>query len=556
MGKSFLLTSAAIAAVLTAWPAAAQQPSLEDRIRALEQKLGQPAPGDNQPLEERVKALEDALTQKSNEDQAYRARLSTLEQQVADTVWSFDNSRPTVQSADGRFLMSLRYRLQLDTVLFDQNSGIGSSNAQFKDLNSGLAVRRFYLGAEGRAFRDFWYELRLDFGGSNFETTNPLVNLARVAYNWGNLAYANQPHFRINAGILQPIFTYGDAVSSSSTTFLERADLVNVATAGYGGLDPRHGVELTFQQADIFQPGDNLVISGALTAASGAANPPGAFTATDEGTQILGRAVYRLWSDGFSNVQVGANGSHILSLTGVAAPGGIRTIALQDRPEVRVDGNRLVSTANSTLLGASTSTMNIAETGGSLWGLEGGGNLNNFFLYGEYMKFGMDRNVTCAGCTPFGGTAGVNPGNPEFSGWYVEGSWILTGETKTYSPLATNNEYATFNNPRVITPFDWESGAWGVWEVAARYSDLDLNWNPGAIGQTPAQAPIGGVRGGEEKIWTLGLNWYLNNNVLMRFNYLIIDVNKLGFVTSGGATTLQQIGQNLNAFALRLQYSN
>ena len=76
------------------------------------------------------------------------------------------------------------------------------------------------------------------------------------------------------------------------------------------------------------------------------------------------------------------------------------------------------------------------------------------------------------------------------------------------------------------------------------------------IGQTAAQAPIGGIRGGEEKIWTFGLNWYFNNNVLMRFNYLIVDVNKLGFVTSGGATTLQQIGQNFNAFGLRLQYSN
>jgi len=99
-------------------------------------------------------------------------------------------------------------------------------------------------------------------------------------------------------------------------------------------------------------------------------------------------------------------------------------------------------------------------------------------------------------------------------------------------------------------------GGWGAWEIAARYSDLDLNWHEGAIGETPAQAPVGGVRGGDEKIWTFGLNWYLNNNVLMRLNYLIVDVNKLGFVTSGSSTTLQQVGQKFSAFGARLQFTN
>ena len=554
-GKSILLAGAALT-VLAAFPAAAQQQSLEDRIRALEQKLGQPAPNDNQPLEDRVKALEDKINQKTEDDQAVRTRLSTLEQQFADTVWTFDNSRPTVQSADGRFLMSLRARIQFDTALFDQSSNINATNAQFKDLASGSIVRRFYFGAEGRAFRDFWYEFRMDLGGANAEGSNAIVNLARIAYNWGNIAYPNEPHFRINAGVIQPLFTYGDSVSSSSTTFLERGDVVNLAIAGYGGDDHRRGAELTFQQSDLFRPGDNLVVSAAYTGGPTTAAAGAPTNTTDEGTQIVGRLAYRLWSDGFSNLQIGGNFADLINLTGAASPGGIRTIALQDRPELRVDGNRLVSTASSTILGTSTAATNIPESGGRLWGLEGGGNIRNFFLYGEYMNFSVDRDVHCTGCTPFGGTAGINPGDPKFTGWYVEGSWILTGETKSYQPNATNNEMATFNNPRVITPFDWNAGTWGAWELAVRYSDLDLNWHPGVIGQTAAQSPIGGIRGGEEKIWTLGVNWYFNNNVLMRFNYLIVDMSKLGFITSGGTTTLQQIGQNFNAFGLRLQYSN
>src|SRR5258708_6022373 len=222
----------------------------------------------------------------------------------------------------------------------------------------------------------------MDVGGANAEGSNAIVNLARVAYNYGNLAYPNESHFRINAGVIQPLFMYGDSVSSSSTTFIERPDVVNTVIAGYGGDDHRRGIDFPFQQSELFRPGDNLVVSPAYPA--GPTPPPaGAPTnTTDEGTQIVGRAVYRLWSDGFSNVQVGGNFSHLINLTGAASPGGIRTIALQDRPEIRVDGTRLVSTASSTLLGASTTPTNIPETGGGLWGLEGGGNFRNFFLYG------------------------------------------------------------------------------------------------------------------------------------------------------------------------------
>ena len=346
--------------------------ALEDRVKALEDRLkagamaAAPAPAPTptpqmaavpvpQPQqEERLQNLEQRLDAKEEADQARATRLSTLEQQVADTNWTFDNLRPTVQSADGRFSMSLRFRTQFDTALFSQASNIGGSNAQVKDLASGAVMRRFYFGAEGRAFRDFWYEFRMDLGGANAEGNNAIINLARVAYNIGNVAYANEAHFRINAGVIQPMFTYGDSVSSASTTFMERGDVVNLAILGYGGDDHRRGVEFTFQQADFFKPGDNLVISTAFTGQPTTA-PAGAPTnTTDEGTQLVGRTAYRFWSDGFSNFQVGANFANIFNVTGTATPGGIRTIPLQDRPEIRVDGTRLVSTVNSTLLGAST----------------------------------------------------------------------------------------------------------------------------------------------------------------------------------------------------------
>ncbi len=74
--------------------------------------------------------------------------------------------------------------------------------------------------------------------------------------------------------------------------------------------------------------------------------------------------------------------------------------------------------------------------------------------------------------------------DPVFSGYYVQASWVLTGESFNY----TQGKFLRIRptNPR------------GAWEVAARYSMVDLNDK--------------GVPGGEEKNLTVGVNWYATGN--------------------------------------------
>jgi phosphate-selective porin OprO/OprP len=67
-----------------------------------------------------------------------------------------------------------------------------------------------------------------------------------------------------------------------------------------------------------------------------------------------------------------------------------------------------------------------------------------------------------------------------FNGWYVEGSWFLTGET------------ANYRDGKFIRPVI--KGQRGAWEVALRFSSLDLNDKD--------------VRGGTEDNYSLGINWY------------------------------------------------
>jgi phosphate-selective porin OprO and OprP len=449
-------------------------------------------------------------------------------------LWTFDDWRPTASSPDGRFTMSIRARLQLDAAIFDQEENdeqiTPQRNVQFKALKSGVLTRRAYLGVEGRLFGNFWYEYRMDFGGTRLAIANPVINLAHVSYNFGEIGKPGETHFRVNAGIIKPIFTNEDATSSASLLFLERAAVVNVATSAYGGGTSRLGIDLTLQEQDILRPGDNLVVSGAFTGQNPASDNTLLPSNTNyESRQILGRVAYRLWSDGLSNVQIGGSASRILKLAENPTAGDARTISLQDQPEVRVDGSRLVGT------GA------IAANGGATWGLESAANIGSFYIAGELYRLGIARNTGCTGC--------VAGGDPAFSGGYVEASWILTGEAKVYVPAAFNNNVATFANPRVDSPFSLERQSWGAWEIAARYSDLDLNWRQGRPGTACLGALAGCVRGGDQKIWTLGLNWYPSNNVRVLLDYVRVDVSRLN-------GTGQEMGQRFSAVATRLQFTN
>jgi len=529
MGKTFLLAGAALAVLAIATPADAarrHKPTYDElvqRVERLERLLEQRPQTEAQAPQ----TAPEPAPQPSLAD--LRTRVSTLEQNAADTSWSFDNGRPTIKSGDGRFQMALRGRFHVDAATYWQDHSFPATHtvpAAQRDFASGAVVRRAQFGVEGRAFKDFWYELRLDFGGSSSEGESALVNLARVAYQ-------GIPNWRINAGVIEPVFTYGNSVSSNDITFIERADVVNIATGSFGGGDTRRGVEVNYQKADLLRGGDNLTFSVGYTGQTTQNNvsAPGTNHGTDEGTQAIGRATYRFWSDGVSNIQVGVNAAEVLSLTGALTPGGAQNLQFRDRPETRegLEGQRLVDTGG------------IPATGGWLWGAEAGANWQNFYLAGEYYQFGVNRDTdlrtNCSTC--------IHAPDPDFSGWYVEGSWVITGEPKTYSPSNPSNNYAVWGNPRVVTPFSLDGNSWGAWEATARYSSLDLNFRPG---RRLLPAPLGGIRGGEEKIWTVGLNWYLNNNIRMMFNYLMIDVNRLdslGF----------QQGQNLDAAVARLQFA-
>jgi len=98
-------------------------------------------------------------------------------------------------------------------------------------------------------------------------------------------------------------------------------------------------------------------------------------------------------------------------------------------------------------------------------------------------------------------------GDLVFGGYQVTGSWILTGEMRAY-----NRRNGTFGPVPISRSV--KHGGKGAWELAARYSSIDLT--------------DGSIDGGEMDIFSLGLNWWLTPTFGTNFNYRHIVLDRYG----------------------------
>lgn len=102
------------------------------------------------------------------------------------------------------------------------------------------------------------------------------------------------------------------------------------------------------------------------------------------------------------------------------------------------------------------------------------------------------------------------PTDASFFGWYVEASWWITGETRPY-------DAAIGRFDRVRPRRNLHEGGGGAWQVAARFSALDLD--------------DGAVQGGEMTETVVGVNWHANPNARVMLNVVFADVERSGRLT-------------------------
>jgi phosphate-selective porin OprO/OprP len=173
-------------------------------------------------------------------------------------------------------------------------------------------------------------------------------------------------------------------------------------------------------------------------------------------------------------------------------------IRFRQRPESHVTDVRLV---NTDFFDADDFTR---------FGAEAAVVLGPVSLQAEYMRTHVNRQMPGAS-------------QIDLEGWYGYGSWFLTGESRPYE--FEDGAFGNVKPKRVVG-----KGGIGAWELAARYSMLDLN--------------DADIAGGKQQDVTFGLNWYPNSNLRLLLNYVqVLDVDGGPFdgVEPGAAQVRAQV---------------
>ena len=498
-----------------------------DEMRAMMLEMQQARLAD--PNVQKVAALQAelaAVTQKLADVTAAQGEaatsIATLQAPPPVSV-ALPNGKPALASADGRFTANLRTTIMFDAGKYFQKDNLPAAVTN-RDLNDGTNFRRARFGMDGKVFKDFDYSFIYEFGGSGGEDAGHVYEL------WAQ--YTGLKPWKFRVGAFEPNIGLTAAVSTSQMPFMERAAPAEVARNVAAG-DTRSAVQVFGN--GVWGDGDSGVstrwfASAALTGAQASTFNAVATSfspqAADEQTGIIGRVAIAPFRSTDWQLHLAANGQRVTQPSDTGAANATRyPIQLRDRPELRIDGARLVDT------GA------IDARGATVLGLEAAAIVRNFTVEAEAFKYRIDRRVT--GALPYG--------DPQFSGWYVQGTWVLTGEPRAY-----NAAEARIDAPKMNYSFNPAAGTWGTVELAARYSSLDLNFHDCGAGRaipTVATATcFDAVRGGEQKISTVGLNWYLNPTIRLMLDLQHVDIDRLN---AAGA----QVGQKYNGLGLRGQFA-
>ncbi|WP_309606762.1 porin [Phenylobacterium sp.] len=436
--------------------------------------------------------------------------------------------RPSIESADGRFSAKLHGVMQFDAADYKQatpgpiiadfrRGAAGTDTAHARDLNSGSNFRRARIGIEGKAFGDWDYNLLFEFGGAGEEDAGHIQEM------WAQ--YSGLKPFHVRIGAFPPSIGLEDQGSTNGALFLERPASADMARSLTGG---------DFREAGQFWGGtDRWYVSGAVSGrVVGVVNSQatGVTQPFDTAVNYVGRVAFVPVRTDDAMLELGVHGGYVArpaDAGGPDTPAGTSRypITIQERPELRVDGTRLVSTGAINARRAST------------LGIEASGQVGSLFLQSEYERFRIARLNPAPGVS-----------DPEFHGWYVEGGWTVTGERRRFNA-------ATFawDSPLVDHPFSLADRTWGAWELAGRYSDMNLNYHAGAVGTAPGADAL---RGGDQRIVTAGVNWFPNTFFRLMLDFQDVRIRRLSpsaatFQTPAGA----EIGQHYRVLMLRTQFA-
>ena len=363
--------------------------------------------------------------------------------------------------------------MMIDGGIIDANREL---RAAFPNLKGGeVDLRRLRLSGLATLYDTVDLRMEIEF-----------ADVQEIKDNWIGLTKKVPILGYIKVGHMKEPFSLEELTSGTNLTFMERS-LPTVAFA------PGRNLGILFQDALL---GDRMTwaVGGFWNTGSLKVGEARDRIADPNGYNLSARVTGLPWykDGGRRLLHLGLAYSH-QSRHKDSTNGGI---AYRTWPESKLTNNRLIDTAELVTNRAELINAELAWVQGPL------------SFQSEYFQ---------------AFTGASQEGNLKFWGFYVQASYFLTGEHRTYD--TATGVFSQIKPKNIFHPL---KGKCGAWEIAVRLSYLDLN--------------DGNIEGGKELNFTAGLNWYLNPNIRLMFNYIrahVEDRNTSPSVSNGYANTFQ-----------------
>ena len=341
------------------------------------------------------------------------------------------------------------------------------------DYTNGTELRRGRLSLSGTFLQDWDYRMEADFAGTTQATNSSPGTTNNVVVTDAYLRYNGFRPVAITAGNFKAQFSLEAVSSGKYLTFMERGlPFAFLNLRSLGGMVSTNGDNWT---GAIGLFGDTVAQQNN----------------DDEGRGAAGRITYAPWFQKDRVLHLGFSGQWRVPDANGDNTTSLQTLRFSSKPESNIITDDLSGTGSA---GRLVDTGNIGGDVNdyTLLGVEAAGVYGPASLQGEYIHADVDRETG---------------GDLAFNGYYIYGSYFLTSDLRNYKA-----DKGVFDIIQPAQTFRLHGDGWGAWELATRYSVLDLN--------------DADVNGGEERNVTLGLNWYPNSFVRLMANYIhVLDID-------------------------------
>jgi phosphate-selective porin OprO and OprP len=419
---------------------------------------GSAAKADTAALEAQIQAMQRAISDLQRQVNEAKAQAAAASKQASAAKPAEDidlkvrwRGAPEFSSADGNFKFKVRGRIHADANFADQDEAVTGR----PDINA-TTIRRARLGVQGTVFEDIDYILEADFANNS-------VSLAD-AY----LEYTGWP-VGIRLGHFKTFNSLEETTSSNYITFLERAAFINAFGLGVR----RIGV------GAIYDKNKHFTLSAGYFGGNAGEQAP------QESDAFGARATFAPINNEQQTLHLG---------------GSVRTRNAGITSSTNFNTALFGYSARGADLALTDSFINTGAIGNSdtFWALELAGVWGPFSVQSEYGQLDVD-------------TPSAIGGSPTYKGWYVDGSWFLTGERRPYSN-------GVFGRVKVKNPVF--KGGKGAWQLAGRWDVLDLSDSSFGCPVSVNFFPSGNqFLCGKQSTWLVGVNWYLNDYTRLMLNY-------------------------------------